>query len=368
VKILGWVWYVWSAFTLVNGLIDVPGLVRLQRPSAYIAGHIGGVMLAAAIMAVFGVLCVRYGDQPRKKKKKRRPETIAEEWGESSTPRRKSRPASEPAASMRTRDVVGLILAVPLAFLVGLVIVGRVVKPGKNARPAIAEQGGAETETVPLPPVPAAPARQPASDPLVFAPPSNPPVELPVPNAFTLRPVAPPAVVEAPAAVSAAPLPTAPAPTTENTPPGTRAITEDTALEPGQRLIVRSSGRWLVGEVVHARSAGKVKVHFLTLPAAFDKELERSEMLLPIPAEELDKSLVQTLRFPLFPNQVPANIDKDRVETELLKLEGYLPGTMKVEVKDRQVVLNAVAGSSAIEDSKFALLRAKVFVFPPLIK
>ncbi len=52
----------------------------------------------------------------------------------------------------------------------------------------------------------------------------------------------------------------------------------------------------------------------------------------------------------------------------MLAVEGYLPGTMTVEAKARQVVLKAVAASSAIENSKFALLRAGVFVHAPFIK
>jgi len=366
VKILGWVWYVWSAFTLFNGLLDVPGLIRLQRPAAYIAGHIGGVMLAGAVFAVFGVLCVRYGDQPRKKRKKRKPETIVDEWGESSTPRRKSRPAAEPSASMRTRDIVGLILAGPLAFLLGLTIYVWVKKSFPSAKPAIVEQDNtaadALTVTLPRRETPSSP---PENAPQVFAPPARP-IESPPATAFNFPKIAPTEVLQAPARANASP-PSNPASTTENLPAGTRPITGETVLEPGQRLIVRSSGRWQVGEVIDTQSDSKVKVHFLHLPTAFDKALERSEMFLPIPAEELEKSLIRTLRFPLFPNQVPANIDQDALEAELLKLEGYLPGTMTVEAKDRQVVLKAVVESSAIDQAKFALLRSKVFAYPPLV-
>ncbi len=164
--------------------------------------------------------------------------------------------------------------------------------------------------------------------------------------------------------VSAAPEQFNPAPPTPATEPSqTRTIETESSLVPGTRVIAHQGLRWVGGEVVENLPGQMVKIHFLQLPAAFDKALPWSHVRLPLAEPAIDKDALETLRYNLI--QVPqggAAGARPLVEAELLALEGYVADSLNIDIRAKRVALKVVRGSSAETEATFALLRGQLFV------
>ncbi|QDT56297.1 Alpha/beta hydrolase family protein [Caulifigura coniformis] len=154
-----------------------------------------------------------------------------------------------------------------------------------------------------------------------------------------------------------------PAPTTE--PPQTTMVEAESSLEVGKRVLAPRGAKWMGAEVMEVLPGERVKVHFLSLPAAFDAELPWSHVRLPMAEAAIGKDDVETLRYNLV--RVPqggVSTVKQPTEDALLALEGYLPDSLDIDVRNKRVSLKVVKGSAAESEAMLALVRGQLFVTP----
>ncbi len=152
---------------------------------------------------------------------------------------------------------------------------------------------------------------------------------------------------------------------TSNRPAETRPVDASTELSIGMRLLAERPLGWEPAEVVDLIGDGRVKVHFLRLPSAFDATLVRSSLAIPLGAKELAKDALETLRFDLL--SVPQGGEKvarPATEKELLALTGYVEDSLQMDIRNRRISLQVVKGSDAESQAQFALIRANLFVRP----
>ena len=100
---------------------------------------------------------------------------------------------------------------------------------------------------------------------------------------------------------------------------------------------------------------------YLRLSSAFDETLTVEEVRIPMTLSELDPQSVATLAFELTRNNRANPVDRDLLESELLKLVGYVPESTEIDKRYQVLQLKVVRGSDAEQKAKFALLRSKVF-------
>jgi len=154
-----------------------------------------------------------------------------------------------------------------------------------------------------------------------------------------------------------------PAPVTE--PPQTKMVEAESSLAAGKRVLASHGGKWIGAEVMEVLPGERVKVHFVSLPAAFDATLPWSHVRLPMAESAIGKDDVETLKFNLV--RVPqggVSAVEQPTEEALLALEGYLPDSLDIDVRNKRVSLKVVKGSAAESGAMLALIRGQLFVTP----
>ncbi len=143
---------------------------------------------------------------------------------------------------------------------------------------------------------------------------------------------------------------------------GTAPLQPDTELVPGMRVIAKRGLWWEGAEIIEVQGSGKIKVHYLQSPAAFDKVLPRSEVRLQLPADQIDEEFLQTAVIKVLHYFGDGPPDLDAIESEYLMMEGYLPGSLKLDPKSQSVSVQVVRGSDADKNAIFPLIKARASV------
>lgn len=146
----------------------------------------------------------------------------------------------------------------------------------------------------------------------------------------------------------------------DDPPPGARQIEPQDKLESGARVLAINVVNWEAAEVIEVLSGDRVKVHFLRLPAAFDRELEFAQLAIPLPEDQIDPTLIVQLKFELVRSPQNNSIDMKLTEKEFQALEGYLPESVACDRTSRQISLRVIRGSFADKFSRVALANAKI--------
>jgi dienelactone hydrolase len=147
-------------------------------------------------------------------------------------------------------------------------------------------------------------------------------------------------------------------------PPQTRQVDAESKLEIGKRVLAADGLRWVGAQVVEKLPDERVKVHYLD-GGTLDRELPFTHVRLPLPPSEIDKDSLETLRFNLI--RTPTGGEKGAeaaAEPALLAVEGYIPKSLEVDVRNKRVTLKVVRSSSAQTQAMLALIRAQLAVTP----
>lgn len=147
-------------------------------------------------------------------------------------------------------------------------------------------------------------------------------------------------------------------------PAGTRAIDSIDELRAGMRVIGLFVGGWEAAEVLEIQGGDRVKVHRPRLPEAFDRVQALAELRIPLTEAEIEGDLVTTLTFEILRVGERGSPSVAAVEKELLDLEGYLAGTLKLGTDSSSATLKSVRGSRAEREALVAFARANVSVRP----
>lgn len=248
-----------------------------------------------------------------------------------------------------------------------IVAVGELFVPASNGKPALAaaRQRAQAPAAMPgvLPPRAVNPNPAPVFAPKALNPfaadvsPAGPPAADARPPAVAAQPPAVAANPPAPAAL----LPDAEVPAAEppavaareraarparlgDIPGGTRAVGEDEKLEVGMRVVANWGAAWDVG-IVDAVDEGTAHINFSRLADGFDENIEYDLIRIPLPLEEIDPKQLRTVNFQLFPGTRLTSKDLPRVEEAMLRLEGYVPDTVKLTPRSRRFSFVAVRES-----------------------
>lgn len=130
-------------------------------------------------------------------------------------------------------------------------------------------------------------------------------------------------------------------------PPGTRELRPDEELEVGMRVIADWGAGWEAGRVMALIGDDRVFIDFLRLGDGFDDDVEYDKIRIQLPKEEIDPELMITARHEVFRSaRINAEALKS-LEVELLKLEGYIPDSVKVDRRTRQASFVVIRDSFA---------------------
>ncbi|WP_146372504.1 hypothetical protein [Symmachiella macrocystis] len=149
----------------------------------------------------------------------------------------------------------------------------------------------------------------------------------------------------------------------EPPPPGTIPLDPAAELTPGMRIIAqRVRPRWEAAEIVDVDSTGNINVHFLRLPASFDRVLPREQVRVQLPADQIDEELLREIVFAIRHYGGEGAPDEAAIEKELLAVQGYLPGSLQIDLNSQRITLKVIRDSRADKHTTFPLAKAKLAV------
>lgn len=150
----------------------------------------------------------------------------------------------------------------------------------------------------------------------------------------------------------------------EREPLEARRVKNADELTPGLRVLALLGRSWEGAEVVETKSFGQAKIHYLRLSHGFDRELPFASIRIPVPVDEIDHKNIQTLTFEMLRTLRQQEIDNQAVENSLLSFEGYVPGSLRIDQRQRSVAIKVIRGSEAERRAWTGIMHAKV----PIIK
>ncbi|OAI52122.1 hypothetical protein AYO47_01250 [Planctomyces sp. SCGC AG-212-M04] len=144
-----------------------------------------------------------------------------------------------------------------------------------------------------------------------------------------------------------------------------RKIDAQSKPEVGARVLATRGLRWVGAEVVEHLPDERIRVHYLQLPPAFDTDLPWTHVRIPVPASEISKDDMETVRFNLM--RIPQGGEKAAeaaAETALLEVDGYIPKSLEVDVRNKRLSVMVVRGRASQHDVMIALMRSQLPVIP----
>ncbi|QDT48815.1 hypothetical protein Pan258_28610 [Symmachiella dynata] len=149
----------------------------------------------------------------------------------------------------------------------------------------------------------------------------------------------------------------------DSPPPGTIALEPEAELTPGMRVVAQRIGtRWEAAEIVGVEQTDQIHVHYLRLPESFDRVVARDQVRVQLPADQIDEDLVREVVFEILHVFQDAPLDVAVIENEFLTQQGYLPGSLKIDLNAQRITLKVIRNSRADKHTVFPLVKAKLAV------
>ncbi len=146
-------------------------------------------------------------------------------------------------------------------------------------------------------------------------------------------------------------------------PPGTVPLEPEADLTPGMRVVAQRIGtRWEAAEIVGVEQTDQIHVHYLRLSDSFDRVVARDQVRVQLPADQIDEDLVREVNFEILHVFQDAPTDEAAIEKEFLTQQGYLPGSLKIDLNAQRITLKVIRDSRADKHTIFPLAKAKLAV------